>query len=49
VDVRIVSLRRSGGQVMSVNPDLPIQEGDTLVLSGKIEALTLAEQRLLRG
>ncbi|ABD71925.1 sodium/hydrogen exchanger [Rhodoferax ferrireducens T118] len=49
VDVRIVSLRRSGGHVKSVNPDLLIEEGDTLVLSGKTEALALAEQKLLKG
>ena len=49
VDVRIVSLRRNGGQVISVSPDVSIEEGDTLVLSGKIEALALAEKELLRG
>ncbi len=48
-DVRIVSLRRSGGQVISIRPNVPIEEGDTLVLSGKIEALALAEKELLRA
>ncbi len=48
-DVRIVSLRRRGGQVMSTSLDLLIEEGDTLVLSGKAEALALAEQKLLKG
>jgi CPA2 family monovalent cation:H+ antiporter-2 len=47
--VRIVSLRRRGGQVMSTSQDLLIEEGDTLVLSGKAEALALAEQKLLKG
>jgi len=47
--VRIVSLRRSVGQVKLVNQDLLIEEGDTLVLSGKAEMLALAEQRLLKG
>jgi len=47
--VRIVSLRRSAGQVKLVNQDLLIEEGDTLVLSGKAEMLALAEQRLLKG
>ena len=47
--VRIVSLRRSAGQVKLVNQDLLIEEGDTLVLSGKGEMLALAEQRLLKG
>lgn len=49
VNVRIVSLRRSGGHVKLVNQDLLIEEGDTLVLSGKTEALALAEQKLLKG
>jgi len=49
VGVRVVSLRRSGGHVKSVNQDLLIEEGDTLVLSGKTEALALAEQKLLKG
>ncbi len=47
--VRIVSLRRSAGQVKLVNQDLLIEEGDTLVLSGKTEMLALVEQRLLQG
>ena len=47
--VRIVSLRRSAGQVKLVNQDLLIEGGDTLVLSGKAEMLALAEQRLLKG
>jgi len=48
-DVRVVSLRRSGGKVMSMAPDPLIEEGDTLVLSGKAEMLALAEQQLLKG
>jgi len=47
--VRIVSLRRSAGQVKLVAQDLLIEDGDTLVLSGKAEMLALAEQRLLKG
>jgi CPA2 family monovalent cation:H+ antiporter-2 len=47
--VRIVSLRRSNGKVLSVMQDPLIEEGDTLVLSGKAEALALAEQKLLTG
>ena len=49
MDVRIVSLRRSGGKVMSVAQDPVIEDGDTLVLSGKTESLILAEQKLLLG
>ena len=30
-------------------PDPLIEEGDTLVLSGKAEMLALAEQQLLKG
>lgn len=47
--IRIVSLRRSGGKVMAVAQDPLIEDGDTLVLSGKTEMLALAEQKLLKG
>ncbi len=49
LDVRIVSLRRHGGKVMSIATDPLIEDGDTLVLSGKSETLASAEQKLLRG
>ncbi len=49
VEVHIVSLRRSGGKVISVMQDPAIEDGDTLVLSGKTESLLLAEQKLLLG
>jgi monovalent cation:H+ antiporter-2, CPA2 family len=47
--VRLVSLRRSSGKAVdpAVNPCL--EEGDTLVLSGRPAQLAFAEQRLLRG
>ncbi|MEO8121242.1 MAG: TrkA C-terminal domain-containing protein, partial [Rhodoferax sp.] len=48
-DVRVVSLRRSGGKVKAVALDPLIEGGDTLVLSGKAEMLALAEQKLLKG
>lgn len=48
-DVRVVSLRRSGGKVMPMALDPLLEEGDTLVLSGKAEMLALAEQQLLKG
>ena len=48
-DVRVVSLRRTGGKVMSMTLDPALEDGDTLVLSGKTESLVLAEQRLLKG
>jgi len=49
LDVRVVSLRRSGGKVMAVAQDPLIEDGDTLVLSGKAEMLAMAEQKLLKG
>ena len=49
MEVHIVSLRRSGGKVISVMQDPAIEDGDTLVLSGKTESLLLAEQKLLLG
>ena len=49
MEVRIVSVRRSGGKVISVSQDPVIEGGDTLVLSGKTESLILAEQILLLG
>ena len=49
VGVSVVSIRRPGGAVVLPNDELPLQAGDTLVLSGVPEALGLAEQRLLAG
>ena len=49
VGVRVMSLRRKDGQVLSVEGSAVLQEGDTLVLNGKPEALALAEVKLLRG
>jgi CPA2 family monovalent cation:H+ antiporter-2 len=48
LDVRVVTLRRYGGKVVSLDKDPLIEIGDTLVLSGKSEALTLAEQKLIK-
>jgi CPA2 family monovalent cation:H+ antiporter-2 len=47
--VRVVSLRRSGGKTIAPTDDLLFEGGDTLVLSGQAEALSLAEQKLLKG
>ena len=47
--VRIVSLRRSNGQTLQPQDDTVLAGGDTLVLSGKPEALALAEDALLQG
>ncbi|QDL56577.1 cation:proton antiporter [Rhodoferax aquaticus] len=45
--VRVMSVRKSGGKAMEVNAGLTLNFGDTLVLSGKAEELSLAEDRLL--
>lgn len=46
--VRVVSVR-SHGKTTACTPDTVLQEGDTLVLSGKAPALALAEDRLVAG
>ncbi len=46
--VRVLSLRQSHGKPAPANAETLLQEGDTLVLSGKADALALAEQRLLK-
>ena len=47
--VRVVSLRRSTGRAQDLGDDTRLEAGDTLVLSGKPEALAVAEEILLRG
>ena len=37
------------GKVISTAQDPLIEDGDTLVLSGKAEMLAMAEQQLLKG
>jgi CPA2 family monovalent cation:H+ antiporter-2 len=49
VGVRVVSLRRSDGKAVDPASDPPLQDGDTLVLSGRPETLAVAEDLLLRG
>ena len=49
MDVRVVSLRRSGGKTVDVQDELVLEGGDTLVLSGRPEALALAEDKLVSG
>ena len=49
VGVRAVSLRHSDGQVLVPVDATLLAAGDTLVLSGKPEALAVAEDKLLRG
>jgi CPA2 family monovalent cation:H+ antiporter-2 len=49
LEVQVVSLRHSNGKTGSVQGDAVLEAGDTLVLSGKAEALAVAEQKLLKG
>jgi len=46
--VRVVSLRRSNGRTVDPATDPALQDGDTLVLSGRPEPLALAEEMLLK-
>lgn len=48
-DVRVVKLRRHNGRSLLPDSDPRVEPDDTLVLSGKVEALSLAEEKLLRG
>ena len=47
--VRVVSLRRNKGKVIVSDSDAELEDGDTLVLSGKPAALAMAEEKLLSG
>ena len=47
--VRVVSLRRSNGRNVDPATAPPLQDGDTLVLSGRPEPLAMAEELLLKG
>ena len=47
--VRVVSLRRGNGKTLPISAEVCLQEGDTLVLSGRPDALAEAEEMLLRG
>jgi CPA2 family monovalent cation:H+ antiporter-2 len=49
LDVRVVALRRSNGQTVDPASDPALEDGDTLVLSGRPEPLAVAEEKLLRG
>lgn len=47
--VRVVSLRRSNGRTVDPATDPALEDGDTLVLSGRPDTLALAEELLLKG
>jgi len=47
--VRVMSLRRGDGRSVDPQSDPPLADGDTLVLSGRPETLSIAEEKLLNG
>jgi CPA2 family monovalent cation:H+ antiporter-2 len=47
--VQVLSVRRANGRVVPGSDDLVLATGDTLVLSGLPELLSLAEAKLLKG
>jgi monovalent cation:H+ antiporter-2, CPA2 family len=47
--VQVVSVRQASGRVIDANDTLVLAAGDTLVLSGLPESLSLAEAKLLKG
>ncbi|HUR90418.1 MAG TPA: monovalent cation:proton antiporter-2 (CPA2) family protein [Ramlibacter sp.] len=49
IGVRVVSRRRPDGKPVDPGADAPLEDGDTLVLSGRPEVLAIAEEKLLRG
>lgn len=49
LSVKVVSLRRIGGNSVDVRDDTLLADGDALVLSGRSDSLALAESKLLRG
>ncbi len=49
IGVSVASVRRAAGQVLPPDDSMVLHAGDTLVLSGLPEALTLAEAKLLTG
>jgi CPA2 family monovalent cation:H+ antiporter-2 len=49
VDVTVVSVRRANGRVETPSMGLMLASGDTLVLSGRPQALSRAEALLLKG
>ena len=49
LDTRVVSLRRRSGQSVDAALDPLLEDGDTLVLSGKPEPLANATHKLLKG
>jgi CPA2 family monovalent cation:H+ antiporter-2 len=49
VGVRVISLRRKNGKTELPNDNVLLEDGDTLVLSGQVATLALAEEKFLKG
>jgi CPA2 family monovalent cation:H+ antiporter-2 len=49
IDVTVVAVRRAHGRVETPSLGLKLSGGDTLVLSGRPQALSRAEALLLKG
>jgi CPA2 family monovalent cation:H+ antiporter-2 len=49
IGVQVVSVRQASGRVVDAHDRLVLSAGDTLVLSGLPEPLSLAEAKLLKG
>ncbi|MBS0392909.1 MAG: cation:proton antiporter [Proteobacteria bacterium] len=49
IGARLINVRRASGRMSAPEDATPLAEGDTLVLSGHPTALSLAEEKLLRG
>ena len=49
IGVQVVSVRQANGRVVGADGAQRLAAGDTLVLSGLPEPLSLAEAQLLRG
>ncbi|MCB2016808.1 MAG: cation:proton antiporter, partial [Hydrogenophaga sp.] len=47
--IRVANLRRASGEGVEFSDETVLEGGDTLVLSGKAAALSLAEEKLLSG
>jgi len=49
IGVRLVNLHRASGRSSPFDEETVMEAGDTLVLGGKAQALSLAEDKLLSG
>ena len=49
LETHLVSLRRQSGQSMPMSDELVLMAGDTLVISGKADAISRTELKLIKG